>query len=69
MLAKETSMRRFARRTAQLGELVAAAFDAAARLSADATEVSRLATLVVNHMLARGRRAVRIPVGRLASHA
>jgi hypothetical protein len=62
-------MRRFARRTAQLGELVAAAFDAAARLSADPPEVSRLATLVVNRVLVRGRRAARIPGGPLASHA
>ncbi len=44
-------MRTSARRTAQLGELVVAAFDGAARLTADPLEVSCLATLVVNHVL------------------
>ena len=53
-------MRRFARRTAPLGELVAAAFDGAARLSANPLEVSHLATLIVNHVLVRGRRGGRI---------
>jgi hypothetical protein len=62
-------MRRFARRTAQLGELVVAAFDGAARLSGDPLEVSRLATLVVNHVLDRGRRGGRIPADRSASPA
>jgi hypothetical protein len=62
-------MRTLTRRTAQLGELVAAAFDGAKRLSADPREVSRLATLVVNHVLYRERRTGRISVGRLAGHA
>ena len=38
-----------------------AAFDGAARLSANPLEVSRLATLVVNHVLVRERRVGRIP--------
>ena len=62
-------MRTLTRRTAQLGELVAAAFDGATRFSADPLEVARLATLVVNHVLHRGRRDGRISVGPLASHA
>jgi hypothetical protein len=62
-------MRTTTRRTAQLGDLVVAAFDGAARLSADPFVVSRLATLVVNHVLYRGSRAGRSPVGRPSSHA
>ena len=54
-------MRKTARRTAQLGELVVAAFDGAARLSSDPREVSRMATLVVRHMLRRGNRRQRLP--------
>ena len=60
-------MRSSARRTAPLGELVAAAFDGAARLSADPLEVSRLATLIVNHVLVGGRRGGRILADRSAS--
>ncbi len=45
--------------TAYLGDLVAAAFDEAARYSADPREVSRLATLAVRQLM---RRAGRIPV-------
>jgi hypothetical protein len=41
------------RRTAQLGELVAAFFDEAARYSDDPGEVSRLATRSLMHMLRR----------------
>jgi hypothetical protein len=44
-------MRTHAHKTAQLGELVVAAFDEAARYSADPREVSRLATQAVVHML------------------
>lgn len=47
------------RTTPQLGDLVVAAFDAAAHLSADPREVSRLATLVVKHLLDRGHRVGR----------
>jgi hypothetical protein len=39
------------RRTAQLGEVVAAAFDRAALYSSDPREVSRLATQAVAHLL------------------
>ncbi len=46
-------MKTYARRTAQLGELVAAAFDAAARFSPDPRVVSRLATLTVARYLRR----------------
>lgn len=48
-------MRMSVRRTAQLGELVAAAFDAAALSSTDPQKVSRLATLAVMDMLRRAR--------------
>lgn len=49
-------MKNHAPRTTQIGELVAAAFDVAARYSTDPREVSRLATRVVSHMLRHGRR-------------
>lgn len=49
-------MRTHAQKTAQLGELVVAAFNEAARYSADPREVSRLATMAVTHMLRRARR-------------
>ena len=39
------------RTTAQIGELIAAVFDAAAGYSADPREVSRMATLTVMHIL------------------
>jgi hypothetical protein len=48
-------MRTHLRKTAQLGELVVAAFDEAARYSTDPREVSRLATQAVAHMLRRAR--------------
>jgi hypothetical protein len=44
-------------KTAQLGELVVAAFDEAAQYSTDSPEVSRLATRAVMHMLRRARKA------------
>ena len=43
--------------TAQVGELVEAVFDQAARYATDPEEVSRLATRAVINMLLRGRRA------------
>jgi hypothetical protein len=43
-------------KTAQLGELVAAAFDNAAHYSTDPREVSRLATQAVMNMLRRAGR-------------
>ena len=43
----------------QLGDLVVAAFDEAARHSADPREVSRLATRAIKHLLWRGRKASR----------
>jgi hypothetical protein len=43
-------------KTAQLGELVAAAFDKAALYSADPQEVSRLATQAVMNILRRAQR-------------
>ncbi len=52
-------------KTAQIGELVAAAFDLAAGYTTDSNEVSRLATSAVNRMLRRApttsRRWVRAP--------
>jgi hypothetical protein len=49
-------MRKPARTTASLGDLVVAAFDTAARLSSDPREVSRLATRIVQQMVRRGGR-------------
>jgi hypothetical protein len=49
-------MKAQAHETAQLGELVAIAFDNAARYSSDAREVSRLATQAVTRMLRHARR-------------
>ncbi len=46
-------MRANVHKTAQLGELVVAAFDQAARYSTDPEEVSRLATTAVMHILRR----------------
>lgn len=48
-------MRTTVDKTAQLGELVVAAFDKAAQYSTDPREVSRLATRAVMHMLWRAR--------------
>lgn len=49
--------------SAQLGDLVVAAFDEAARLTADPQEVSRLATAAVVDLLqrARERSAAQVP--------
>ena len=47
--------------TAQLGELVVAAFDEAADYSSDPREVSRLATRAVMHLLRRGRKTSPAP--------
>jgi len=44
--------------TAQVGELVEAAFDEAAQFSTDPAEVARLACAAVMHMLLRERKAV-----------
>jgi len=46
-------MTRSLHRTAQLGDIVAAAFDRASDYSADPAQVSRLATQAVMHMLQR----------------
>lgn len=54
-------MRTHVHKTAQLGELVVAAFDQAARYSTDPREVSRLATQAVAHMLRRARRTLTPP--------
>ncbi len=53
-------MKKTVRSTLHLGDLVVAAFDAAARVSADPREVSRLASLVVRHLLHRGHRVGRV---------
>jgi hypothetical protein len=42
-------------KTVKIGELVVAAFDEASHWSSDPTEVSRLATRVVTHVLRRNR--------------
>ena len=49
-------------RTAQLGKLVAAAFDRAARYSEDPREVSRLAVLAVSRLLWLERKRREAPV-------
>ena len=49
-------MRTTVHQTAQLGDLVVAAFDQAARYSTDPREVSHLAARAVRRMLRRGRR-------------
>ena len=48
--------------TAPLGDLVAAAFDEAARYSADPREVSRLATQAVRRMVRRAVRTSSLPL-------
>ncbi len=50
-------MRTNVHQSTQLGDLVVAAFDKAARCSTDPREVSRLATQAVMHMQRRARRA------------
>jgi hypothetical protein len=55
---QEKSMRALVRKTAQLGEVVAAVFDKAAHYSADPREVSRLATQAVALMLRPQRRSL-----------
>ena len=49
-------MKTHVHKTALLGDLVVAAFDEAARHSADPREVSRLATRTVARLLRRARR-------------
>jgi hypothetical protein len=49
-------------KTAQLGDLVVAAFDTAADYSADPREVSRLATQAVMNMWRRARRTSTPPL-------
>jgi hypothetical protein len=51
-------MRTHIHNTTQLGELVVAVFNEAARYSANPREVSRLATRVVKRMVRRSRRAL-----------
>ena len=55
-------MKRRKRGTTRLGDLIAAAFDEAARYSTDPREVSRLATQAVRHLVRRvGRMPVPLP--------
>jgi hypothetical protein len=55
-------MRLSPRRTASLGEVIAAAFDQASLYSTDLREVSRLATEAVAGLLRRGERRSPRPV-------
>jgi hypothetical protein len=58
------------RKTASLGELVVAAFDKAARYSANPSKVARLATAAVVRMLRRsGKDVVQLPEGLRGHHA
>jgi hypothetical protein len=50
-------------RTAQLGELIAAAFDEAARYTTDPERVSYLATQAVQHILRRAPKASAPKIG------
>ena len=52
---KGKPMKKQAQSTTQLGDLVAAAFDTAARCTADPLEVSRLATRAIAKMLQRAQ--------------
>jgi hypothetical protein len=70
LVAEEaTLMRTTRRKTAPLGELVAAVFDGAARFTEDPLEVSRLGTLTVLRMLRRASRSRLGPAGFRAAHA
>ena len=61
-------MRTNLRKTAELGEVVAAAFDKAAHYSSNPRKVSRLATRAVAHMLRPQRGQYRRPhAGRCSS--
>jgi co-chaperonin GroES (HSP10) len=51
------------RKTALLGELVAAAFDGAARCCSDPREVSHLASAVVLRILRRARETTTVKLG------
>lgn len=51
-----------AHETAQIGELVEAAFDEAAEFSTDPVEVARLASAAVMRMLLRCRKSVAAPL-------
>jgi len=57
---KDAFRRRHVHKTVQLGELVVAAFNKAARFSANPEEVSRLATSAVIHMLRRAGRTLAV---------
>jgi hypothetical protein len=54
--AQEGTVKTKTRKTAPLGELIAAAFDEAGRHSTDPREVSRLATRAVIQLMRRARR-------------
>jgi len=54
-------MRATFRKSAELGELVVAAFDTSAHYSANPREVSRLATRAIVHMLRTRRRRLTPP--------
>jgi hypothetical protein len=56
IFAEENSMNTHRHTTAEFGDLVVAAYDEAARFSANPREVSRLATQAVAHMLRHARR-------------
>jgi hypothetical protein len=47
--------------TAEVGELVVAAYDAAAQIGNDARDISRLATTAVRQILKRARKAAPAP--------
>jgi hypothetical protein len=55
-------MKSSARKTARLGDLIAATFDEAARYSADPKEVARLATRAVTDLMRRAQRLSVLPL-------
>jgi len=61
LLPRREHMTTNVRRTVQLGDLVVAAFDRAAKHSADPREVSRLATQAVKRILRHARRTSTLP--------
>ena len=54
-------MKKITRKTAQLGDLIAAVFDEAARYSTEPSEVSCLAAQAVKDMMRRARKMAVLP--------
>ena len=59
---EEGTVKTRTQKTARLGDLIAAAFDEAARYTTDPREVSRLATQAVRHLVRHARRISALPL-------